>query len=75
MQPLNPHFRQGRRGLLGAVLAAALGLGLSGAPVQAAEFPDRPVRMVVPFGPGTTTDTIARIIADAMAKPLGQQVV
>jgi len=75
MKPLNPHFRQGRRGLLGAVLAAALGLGLSGAPVQAAEFPDRPVRMVVPFGPGTTTDTIARIIADAMAKPLGQQVV
>ena len=76
MKPLEHSSRPGkaRRNLLAAALAAAM-LGLAGAPVQAADFPDRPVRIVVPFGPGTTTDTITRIVADAMAKPLGQQVV
>lgn len=70
--PQHPSARL-RRGLLGAMLAAAL--GVAGMPAQAAAYPDRPVHMVVPFGPGTTTDTISRIIAEALAKPLGQQVV
>ncbi|MVW79046.1 Bug family tripartite tricarboxylate transporter substrate binding protein [Bordetella sp. 02P26C-1] len=74
MHKFNPLSRQGklRRTLIGAALAT---LGLVGMSAQAATFPDRAVRIVVPFGPGTTTDTIARIVAEAMSKPLGQQIV
>lgn len=42
---------------------------------QAAEFPSHAIRMVVPFGAGTTTDTITRVVADAMSRTLGQTIV
>ena len=61
-----------RRTALVALAAFALGTPLLAA---AQDFPSRPVRMVVPFGPGTTTDIIARVFAEAMARPLGQSVV
>jgi len=38
-------------------------------------FPDRPVRLIVPFAPGGGTDTTARIVAQAMSERLGQSVV
>ncbi len=54
-----------------AVLAAtSLGLG----PARA-EWPDRPIKMVVPFSAGSSSDTIARIVAIKMGERLGQQVV
>ena len=53
--------------------AAAVVLGAAGAFAQ--DFPARPVRLVVPFGPGTTTDIVARVVGEALAKPLGQAVV
>jgi tripartite-type tricarboxylate transporter receptor subunit TctC len=40
----------------------------------AQQFPDRSVTIVVPFAAGGPTDTVARLIADVMAKDLGQQV-
>ena len=76
MKPLDHVSRRTplRRGLLGAALLAAT-LSLPSVGAHAAAFPDHSVRMVVPFGPGTTTDTVARIVAEALSKPLGQQVV
>lgn len=56
----------------GAVLAAALP-GMAAA--QGANYPDRPIRIVVPFPAGTFTDTVARILADNMSKSLGQPVI
>src|SRR5215813_13830364 len=38
-------------------------------------YPTRPVTMVVPFAAGGSTDSVARIVADAMGKSLGQAVV
>src|SRR5512137_1301119 len=40
-----------------------------------AAFPERPMRMLVGFGPGGTVDTMARIVAEAMGRSLGQPVV
>jgi tripartite-type tricarboxylate transporter receptor subunit TctC len=40
-----------------------------------AEWPDRPIKMIVPFSAGSSSDTIARIVAIKMGERLGQQVV
>jgi tripartite-type tricarboxylate transporter receptor subunit TctC len=56
------------------VLAAALGLALPLA-AQAQTYPNKTVRLIVPFAPGGTTDIVARIVAPAMVATLGQQVV
>jgi tripartite-type tricarboxylate transporter receptor subunit TctC len=42
---------------------------------MAQDFPVKPVRMVVPFAAGTTTDIVARAVAEGMARQLGQSVV
>jgi tripartite-type tricarboxylate transporter receptor subunit TctC len=41
----------------------------------AAQYPDRPIRFIVPQAPGSATDTVSRILAPEMAKQLGQPVV
>ena len=51
---------------------AATGIGVNSA---RAEWPDRPIKMVVPFSAGSSSDTIARIIAIKIGERLGQQVV
>jgi tripartite-type tricarboxylate transporter receptor subunit TctC len=40
-----------------------------------AEYPDRPVRLIVPQAAGSATDTVARILAAELTKELGQQVI
>jgi len=59
-----------RRRLLGglALLPAA-------ATAQPAGWPDRPLRLVVPFAAGTTTDTLGRLLGNYLAQQLGQPVV
>ena len=58
--------------LLMALLATSL-LGLSGA--SFAQYPERPIRLIVPFSPGGGTDLTARLISQRLPTALGRQVV
>jgi tripartite-type tricarboxylate transporter receptor subunit TctC len=55
-----------------ARLAAAGACALAAFAAQA--FPDRPVTIVVPFAAGGPTDTVSRLVGEAMSRDLGQQV-
>jgi tripartite-type tricarboxylate transporter receptor subunit TctC len=55
------------------LLAALLALPFTTA--ARAEYPERPIRMIVPFPPGGVTDVVARLIAERLAADLGQQVI
>ena len=59
-----------------AVLTLLLALLAHGhAPARAGEYPDRPVKIVVPFGPGGSNDVVARAIAVPLAKRLETNVI
>lgn len=62
--------------LIQSLVAASVlaSFGVMGTAV-AGDFPDRPITMVVPFSPGTSTDTVSRLIAKVMSDELGQPVV
>jgi tripartite-type tricarboxylate transporter receptor subunit TctC len=57
-----------------ATLAAATMLALAGS-ADAQTYPDRTITVVVPFAAGGPTDTVTRLVAEAMSKDLGQQIV
>jgi tripartite-type tricarboxylate transporter receptor subunit TctC len=42
---------------------------------QAQTYPNRPITMIVPYAAGGPTDTVARIVSDAMARELGQRII
>ncbi|AKQ54555.1 Bug family tripartite tricarboxylate transporter substrate binding protein [Bordetella hinzii] len=62
------------RALTGLIAGAVSAFALSTAPAQAA-YPDKPVRIVVGFSAGGTTDVIARIMAKELTESLGQSFV
>ena len=55
-------------------LLTTLALVAISMPADAQTFPTRPVRIVVPFTPGGANDVIARVVAQRLTEPLGQQV-
>ena len=61
------------RWLLAALAAASLTSPLQ--PASAEQFPDRPIRIIVPVGAGGGTDVFARALADTASSALGQPVV
>ena len=59
--------------VLGATAFAALSLFSVSAGAQG--YPERSITMVVPFSAGGPTDTVTRLVAEAMSKDLGQQII
>ena len=58
-----------------ATLAAAV-LGLAASmPSVAQDYPNRPIRFIVPYPPGGGTDVVARIMNEALAESLGQPII
>lgn len=80
MFPCTPHRTQptpgNARGFAAFLCAAAALLcALPGGRAQAADWPDRPIRIVVPFGAGGSTDALARILGEKLGASTGQAVV
>jgi tripartite-type tricarboxylate transporter receptor subunit TctC len=59
-----------KRALVVGILA-----GLTFTAAQAQNYPNKPIRLIIPFAPGGTTDIVGRIVADKLGKELGQQVI
>lgn len=58
-----------------AVAAAGLVIAVASLAQDVSGFPNRPLRLVVPFAPGGTNDSVGRVVADKLAARLGQPVV
>lgn len=67
-------FLSARRGLIKAAVMAALAATLS-VGSWAQSYPERPIRLIVPFPPGGPTDLTARLIAEKMTRTIGQPVI
>ena len=68
---------RGKLFIVGGTIAAALcvALALRIVPASADDYPSHPITMIVPLAPGGSTDTLGRIMAQAMRPTLGQPVV
>jgi tripartite-type tricarboxylate transporter receptor subunit TctC len=55
-----------------ALFVSAVFLMLGGQAVAQDKFPNRPIKIIVPYGPGGGTDIVARLVAEEMRKALGQ---
>ena len=63
-----------RRALIAGAMALLSGGGAS-VGARAAGYPERPIRLVVPFPPGGPTDVVGRIVAAQLSEVIGQQVI
>ena len=57
-----------------SLAAAGLALCAFQAPAATSSYPDKPIRMIVPYAPGGNIDTTARAIAPGLTEALGQQI-
>jgi tripartite-type tricarboxylate transporter receptor subunit TctC len=67
--PLWPTSLKGRVGCIAALMASVF------SPLRADTYPERPIQLVVPAGPGSSNDTIMRSLAQVAASMPGQSIV
>src|SRR5690625_4307607 len=60
---------------VGAVAAGAMVFGLSAPAAAQDDWPQRPIKLIVGFNAGGTTDVVARILAEDMSQSLGQSII
>lgn len=67
--------RKAFRVLLASALVLALVVGISAAGFCAQAYPTKPIKIIVPFPPGNTTDVMSRLIAPKLQAKLGQPII
>lgn len=65
-------MRLARRQILGGATVAAVAAAL---PARAADYPTKPIKIVVPYAPGGGADSVARIVAKRVSETIGQPLV
>lgn len=76
MKFTNRNTSKTRRATLSVMAATALvALGATGVAQAQSDYPNKPVRLVVPYAPGGATDVIGRVLAKQLSEALGQQFV
>lgn len=71
-----PHVEQfADAPVLGDAADVAATLAFAATAVFAQPYPNRPIRIVVPYPPGNASDTVSRLLGEHLAKRLGQQIV
>jgi len=71
------HAKRGKRTMMMTILRRALlgaAVAIPAMPALAQNWPERPITMIIPFAPGGPTDLVGRMIAEAMGRDLGQNV-
>lgn len=64
-----------RRDFLGATAAALVVAGTGGAASAQSAYPAKPIRLIVPYPPGGSTDIAARVVGEQISQSLGQRFV
>jgi tripartite-type tricarboxylate transporter receptor subunit TctC len=64
-----------RRGLVVGLVLGCSSLAATNAFAQTAPWPNKPIRYIVPFAPGGTTDILARVVGEKLGPALGQTIV
>ncbi|MFZ4708829.1 MAG: Bug family tripartite tricarboxylate transporter substrate binding protein, partial [Zwartia sp.] len=75
---LNPSFSRTlhrRAIILGALSTLSLGLGLGSQNLYAQPYPNKPIKLIIPFNAGGALDIVGRLLAGELSKQIGQNVI
>ena len=63
--------------MIGTARLGMLALACAGftTTLHAASYPERPIRLIVPFSPGGTSDLVARVVGNKLGDELGQTII